>query len=243
MLVETNLKSSWLQRLLPRSGSQNVSGLIPASGEPQGRVVLCAHLDSHRTPIFYSSDKWQKAFSLLIGLTLFSMGLGALGYTLGLALNWGTVRWLGILLVPIQVFALAMCLHADFTPYSPGANDNASGTAVLLAVARMLNKSPLPNLEVHFAFTGCEEVWAYGMRAYLDAHEADLGDKTFYIILDQVGSGRLKFLTSDGLMIKHKTHMRALDIARQVAVASQSWKSFQEPVWLTPMHSSLPSAD
>ena len=178
---------------------------------------MCAHLDLHRTPIFYSSDKWQKAFSLLIGLTLLSMGLGALGYTLGLALNWGTIRWLGILSIPIQVFSLAMCLHADFTPFSPGANDNASGAAVLLAVAKKLKKTPLPNLEVHFAFTGCEEVGAYGMRAYLDAHAAELGDKTFYIILDQVGSGRLKFLTSDGLLIKHKTHMRAQNIARQVA--------------------------
>ena len=217
MLAETNLKTSWLRLLMPRIKSQNATGQIPAAGKRQTSVILCAHLDSHRTPIFYSSEKWQKAFSLLIGLTLLSMGIGAIGYSLGLVLGWSWVCWLGLVLVPIQIFALAMCLQADFTPFSPGANDNASGAAVLVAVAQHLMKNPLANLDIHFAFTGCEEVGAYGIQAFLDTHARELGENSFTIVLDQVGFGRLKFLTSDGLLVKHRTHPHALDLAHLAA--------------------------
>jgi len=217
MLAETDLKPSWLRWFLPRLKSQNVVGHIPAKSQRRSAVLLCAHLDSHRTPIFYSSSKWLKAFNMLIGLTLLSMGVGAIGYSLGLVMGWSQARWLGIGLIPIQLFALAMCLHADFTPYSPGANDNASGAAVVMAVAEHLKETPLANLEVHFAFTGCEEVGTWGMQAYLHSHASDLGDHSFTIVLDQVGSGRIKFLTSDGLLIRHKTHSEALDLAREAA--------------------------
>ncbi len=44
------------------------------------------------------------------------------------------------------------------------------------------------------------------MAAYLEAHAGKLGPETVYIILDQVGAGRIKYLTADGLLLKHKTH-------------------------------------
>jgi hypothetical protein len=65
------------------------------------------------------------------------------------------------------------------------------------------------------AFTGCEEVASYGMVAFLDAHQAELGAEAVYVILDQVGLGRLMVLTSDGLILKRKTHPHALALARR----------------------------
>jgi hypothetical protein len=55
------------------------------------------------------------------------------------------------------------------------------------------------------------------MAAFLDAHAQELGEEALYVILDEVGLGYLKYLTADGLVIKHQTHPRALEIARQVA--------------------------
>lgn len=216
MLLETDLASSWMQSVLPRAKSHNVIGCIPPAGEVKAKIVLCAHLDSHRTPIFYSSKGWQKLFSILVGAALVSMLLAAILYGFGVffPLNW--LRWLGLLAVGMQLFALCLCLHADFTSYSPGANDNASGVAVLLELATKLAQNPGNNSEVWLVFSGCEESGAGGMGAFLKTHAQSLGEETLYLILDQVGKGDLVYLKKDGLVIKHSTHSYAIDMAQRV---------------------------
>lgn len=217
MLAETELASSWTHWFLPRLMSQNVIGRVSPTGEVQRTAVICAHLDTHRTPIFFSSKRWHMLFSLLVGLTLVSMAVGAVVFGLGALLNWSSARWFGLILVPLQGFALLMCLQADFTAYSPGANDNASGAAVVVGLAHYLTSHPLSNTEVLLVFTGCEEVGDWGMRAFLSAHADRLGPKALYMVIDQVGAGGIKYLTADGLFLKHKTHPRALQVARQAA--------------------------
>ena len=128
-----------------------------------------------------------------------------------------------------------MCLQADFTPFSPGANDNASGVAVTLALAQHLQANPLAHTETYIALTGCEEVGAYGMAAYLEAHARQLGAETVYIILDQIGAGRIKFLTADGLLLKHKTHPQALRLAREIVARKPELKPMRGWGWLIPM--------
>jgi hypothetical protein len=229
MLAETEFATSWVRWVLPRQTSLNVSGWIAPRGSLRQRVVLCAHLDTHRTPVFYSSSRWHAVFSILVGLTFISMLAGVVFFAAALVPGWEALRWASLGLIPIQLFALAMCLHADFTPFSPGANDNASGVAAVLALARRLTKEPLEATQVHLAFTGCEEAGARGMAAYLEQHSQDLGRDTVYIILDEVGLGKLKYLTSDGLLIKHKTHPSALAAARQAAQAFPGQKVLEGP--------------
>jgi hypothetical protein len=217
MLAETDFSNNWTRWLLAKASSQNAVGVIAPRGEVKHRAVLCAHLDTHRTPVFYSSSTWQTLFSLLVGGALLSMLASALLYALGAGLNLTWVRWIGLVVAAVQVFALVMCLHADFTPYSPGANDNASGVGVCLELARHLVAKPLENTQVWLAFTGCEETAAYGMSAFLDANAVALGPESIYIIIDQVGKGSLEYLTADGLIIKRRTHTRALALARECA--------------------------
>jgi hypothetical protein len=228
MLAETEFASSWVRWVLPRQPSLNVSGWITSQGNVRQRVVLCAHLDTHRTPVFYSSKRWHAWFSVLVGLCFLSMVAGVLIYATALLFGWDHLRWASLGLVPIQLYALGMCLHADFTPFSPGANDNASGVAAVLALAKRLAKNPLEGTEVHLAFTGCEEVGARGMSAFLEKHGKELGRDTVYIVLDEVGLGVLKYLTADGLLIKHKTHPLALESARKAAQALPGMKILEE---------------
>jgi hypothetical protein len=217
MLAETEFLNHWARWLLPKSISQNVIGTIPPNRSLRAKVVLCAHLDSHRTPVFYSSERWYAVFSLLLALTFFSMLVGTLAFGLGSLLGWLGTRWVGLVTIPIQAFALGMCLHADLTPYSPGANDDASGVGVTLGLTQRLQTERLEHTEVHLAFTGCEEVGSYGIQAFLDGHANLLGDQAVYIILDEVGLGKLKYLTADGLVLKHKTHPRALELIKTAA--------------------------
>jgi hypothetical protein len=219
MGAETDFAANWLRWLLPRADSQNAVGVLPPMGEVRHCTVLCAHLDTHRTPIFYSSRTWHTLFGLLVAGAFVSMAVGAAAYALGAVLGWVGVRWIGLVAAAIQVFALSLCLHADRTPFSPGANDDASGVGVILALAGRLTKEPLAHTEVWLAFTGCEEAAAYGIAAFLDAHAAELGDEAVYIILDQVGLGHPLYLTADGLILKRKTHPLALDLARRASAA------------------------
>jgi hypothetical protein len=219
MLAETEVVDNWARRILPRKTSQNVSGCLPPAGETRRRAVLCAHVDTHRTPVFYSSKTWYALFNLLVSLAFLSLAAGALLFSAAAIFGWGWARWLALALLPVQIFSAAMCLQSEFTPYSPGANDNASGVGAILALAERLRQTPLAHTEVHLAFTGCEEVGDWGISAYLGQHAAALGPDVVYIILDEVGLGRLKYLSSDGLLVKHATHAHALALARQAKAA------------------------
>lgn len=56
--------------------------------------------------------------------------------------------------------------HFDTVANSPGANDNASGTAVVLAIARYLKDTPCRRAPVIVAFFDQEEVGLFGARAF-----------------------------------------------------------------------------
>ncbi len=220
MLAETNLLANWMRWLLPKVGSCNVVGVwepCEAQNEIRNQVVLCAHIDTHRTPIFYSSKRWHKIFGLLVILAFTSMLLGSILFFLIIFLP---LKWLlsfGWIIALAEAATLSLCLHADQTPFSPGANDNASGVSICLAIANQLKKEPLVHTRVNFAFTGCEEVGARGIKAFLDQHGDKLDQNTYFIILDEVGLGSIKYLTQDGLVFQHPTHPRALALARETA--------------------------
>lgn len=74
--------------------------------------------------------------------------------------------------------------HLDSVAGSPGADDNASGVAVLLEVARRLRAAPpRPDVTVHIAFFGAEE----GLRGYSgDAHH--FGSRRFSARLANAGT-------------------------------------------------------
>ncbi|MBC8448421.1 MAG: M28 family peptidase [Chloroflexi bacterium] len=218
MLAESDFAGNWTRWLLPDGESQNVVGIVPAAERPARRVVLSAHLDTHRTPIFYSSAVWQRLFSLLVGLSFVNMAVSALLCLLGAAIGWSGVRWIGLAAAALELFALSMCLHADFTPFSPGANDNGSGVGSVLALAARLVPEPLRHTEVWLLLTGCEEAAAYGMAAFLDAHGDELRD-AILVVLDQVGMGQVSTPLPEGLIIRRRPHPEILALARRVAEA------------------------
>ncbi|HCE16404.1 MAG TPA: hypothetical protein DEQ80_00955 [Anaerolinea thermolimosa] len=215
MLAEAEFAPHWAGWLIHHRPARNVCGVIRPAGTVTRRVVLCAHLDTHRTPVFYSSAGWQRLFGLLVAACLISMLAGTLVFAAGALLARVQLGWVGAGLLPFQGFALIMVAMADFTPFSPGANDNASGVGVILGLAGRLKEQPLRHTEVHLLFTDCEETGAWGMRAFLNQHARELGEDCLYVAIDQVGVGQLCYLLNDGLIFKHPTHPRALELARR----------------------------
>jgi Zn-dependent M28 family amino/carboxypeptidase len=74
--------------------------------------------------------------------------------------------------------------HFDTVTNSPGANDNASGTAVVLAVARYLKDMPCRQYNVDIVLFDEEEVGLVGARAY--AQTLSIADVIAVHTVDQV---------------------------------------------------------
>jgi Zn-dependent M28 family amino/carboxypeptidase len=59
--------------------------------------------------------------------------------------------------------------HYDTVPAGPGANDNGSGTATILEVARELAADPVPGVAVRYIAFGAEEIGLLGSKAYVNS--------------------------------------------------------------------------
>jgi aminopeptidase YwaD len=87
--------------------------------------------------------------------------------------------------------------HYDTVRNISGANDNASGTAVILTIARELSEKSFP-FTVRFIAFGSEEVGLLGSRAYVDAlSEAERGQIMAMMNFDALGSGTSLVLLGD----------------------------------------------
>jgi len=76
--------------------------------------------------------------------------------------------------------------HYDSTPCSPGAQDNAAGTAELLEIANRFAGKKFPRT-VRFIFCGAEEMGLLGSKAYTNSHIDELEKIDFVINLDVGG--------------------------------------------------------
>jgi Zn-dependent M28 family amino/carboxypeptidase len=69
----------------------------------------------------------------------------------------------------------------------PGANDDASGTAAVLELARVLAKAPAPKRTVHVALFGCEEQGGHGSKLFLARPPLPLGDIAANLQFEMIG--------------------------------------------------------
>jgi Zn-dependent M28 family amino/carboxypeptidase len=72
--------------------------------------------------------------------------------------------------------------------YFPGANDNASGTAMLLSMANYFKKNPINRSIVFIAFAG-EEAGLVGSKFFVQNPLVKLKKISFVLNLDIMGSG------------------------------------------------------
>ena len=78
--------------------------------------------------------------------------------------------------------------HLDSVHDGPGLNDNGSGVAALLEVARVMAEQQ-PSMRVRFAFWGGEELGLFGSRAYVEAlGSAERAEIAAYLNFDMLGS-------------------------------------------------------
>ena len=218
VLLELAFRPNPLRWLLPRAESQNVSARIPARDGGRRKVVLVGHLDTHRTPKVFSSDAWLRVFRVLIPLGLAASLVLLAMFAAGVVIGEGPWRWLALVPGLFLVGILAASLQADLTPFTEGANDNASGVGIVLSLAEELAASPLREIEVWVVLTGCEEVGCYGADAFLQHHKDELSE-AYWLSLDDVGGEgtMLRYLSKETFLLNTHSDPELLQIANSIA--------------------------
>lgn len=216
---ESDLEDTWLARVLPQGPSQNVwTRIPPARGTARRRLVILAHLDTHRSPWLFQTPRRRAWFGRLVSGGFLSLAASTLTCLLG-GLRGPVPPWVAGLLSLPQAVTCALAVDADRSPFSPGANDNGAAVGCALALAEHFLAHPLEQTEVWVLFTGCEEVGCYGMRDFLRRHRAELQQMpTDFIDLELVGVGSVVgYLVDEGLIRKHRYSPRLRAVAQAVA--------------------------
>lgn len=201
----------WLRRLLRKRSTANV---LAWTGDPQGTrtLIVVAHHDAAHTGMFFNpritevlgqrfpSDTPGRRPPPVMLPTAAAPALAAIA---GLA---GSRRCAGIGAV-VCIGIIGSMTHIALTRTVPGANDNLTGVATLLALAEHLQAEPPSGLRVLLLSTGAEEALMEGMRAFADRHFPALDPALTHVLcVDSVGSPHLVLAEGEGML-----HVRPYD--------------------------------
>lgn len=207
-----------LRRALRRQrGTVNVLARIHGAGKdgrhgtgsaPQGAtptLVVLAHHDAPQTGIVFDQTIQRRLHELAPEM-IEGIRTSPPQWWIGLAGPLCTIagslaRRPRLVRAGLAIGAVASALAADVwrSETVPGANDNLSGVAALVALAELLVRQPLRGLDVLLVSCGAEETLQDGVRAFLARHQRELPvGTTWFVNLDTIGSAHLIQLEAEG---------------------------------------------
>lgn len=220
---EASGRGQWVRRLLPATEGANVLARIPAAGAARATLVLVAHHDAARTgPVWHPRVVALGAqrhlrrsrvdpFMAPLAAALVAGGAGSL---LG-------SRRASAASAAVLASALAVYATGARGATVPGASDNATGVAALLALARALAREPLGEVEVLLVAPGCEESGMGGMAAFLRGHAERLRRRPCLVLgLDTLGAGTPIVCAAEGALREHRYRDADLRLAEEGAAAA-----------------------
>ncbi len=218
-------RSRLLRRMLRRERpTTNVIGEIGEVNAPVTLLVM-AHHDAGRTGKMFDQSLQKalwKRFPKRIESINSSIPMWWPAFTAPVAVAVGLLTGLRSLrLAGAAVCAVAWGLLVDImrSPTVPGANDNLSAVALLVALAERLRYEPIPGVRIVLLSAGAEEELQGGVYGYLEAHQAELDPtSTYCVTVDTIGSPQLVMLEGEGTVGMHDyTDPSFRDLTEQVA--------------------------
>jgi peptidase M28-like protein len=199
--------SLWFRRrFLPHRSTWNV---VAETGDADARhtVVVVAHHDAAHSGLMFHPAIPRFAGRHFRGLiersdttpaVMFPVFGGPLLVALGSLLSRALLR-VG---VTLSAGSAAMFVEIGARSAVPGANDNLTGVATLVGVARALQAQPVEGVRVVLVSTGSEESFMEGMQAFGRRHFARFSPAhTHFICVDTVGSPELIELECEGMLM------------------------------------------
>ena len=118
----------------------------------------------------------------------------------------------GLVLAGVAACLIETAIFADVarSPIVPGANDNLSAVAVLVALAERLRADPVEGLRVLLVSCGAEEVLQGGIYGFAARHFPALDrERTWFLSLEAVGSPELVMVEGEGPVVMEDYHDRS----------------------------------
>ena len=245
-------RAPWRRRGPGGDRGANAAARVPARGDRSATVVLVAHLDAAHTGLAWhpavtragarSRLRRHSVDPFLAPVVAALLAGGASGLS-------GARRVRRVRAGAAGVLALAAALNLDIARSAtvPGANDNATGVAVVLDLVRALAADPLEHVDVLAVCPGGEESGMGGFAAFLRARTGALrGDSTFVVGLDTLGSGTPIIAAAEGSVATHRYREADLAAADEGAAmaglpAPERWRlgGWTDPVLAR--HAGLPA--
>jgi hypothetical protein len=231
MYLDLNGRFYLARRLFFRRASQNVVARGKRPKAP-ARLFICAHYDAARTGALFQPKRVARASRLAGRLPFPIAPFRVLFWSLALLLPILGARMAGIdsnlisllQLLPTLILLVGVFMLTDIelSDVVPGANDNASGVAVALALAEELDADQPENLDVWIVLTGAEESQMEGMRSFIRSHRKSLeGDTSYFVVLDAVGAGGVRYEVGEGLAVTYDLDRRLVQLCDAVAAADR----------------------
>jgi hypothetical protein len=227
--LDLNTRLYLVRGLLFRRVSQNV---VSAGDRPDApaRLILMAHYDAARTGYIFSKASGRirrLPERVRLGLgpfrLFFWVGLAPLLPILGARMAGVDATWLSALqAIPTIVLIVAAFLLIDISlsEIVPGAYDNASGVAAVLAAADELAADPPPNLDVWVVLAGSEESFCEGSRAFVRSNRKQIDrDRTYFLNVDSVSYGEVAYEISQGAVISLPHDRQLVELCQALAEA------------------------
>jgi preprotein translocase subunit SecG len=221
-LLELSFQNNPFRKIVPKGESQNVFTVIPPAGEHKRDLVLVGHLDSQRTPIVFSTRRWVKIYDRFTMVVFTCFILQVVMYSLAIFFQ---IPWAWYASIPAALCAILlalMCLQAEATPFTAGANDNASAVGMVLTLAEEFTVRPLQHTRVFAVCTGCEEVQHYGMIDFYKHHHSDLKNPTA-LVFEMLGCANPAWLTKEGIIVPFKADQHLVQMAERLAADHPEW--------------------
>jgi acetylornithine deacetylase/succinyl-diaminopimelate desuccinylase-like protein len=194
------------RRTLPQRATWNV--VAEAGDRDASRtVVFIAHHDAAHSGLVFHPALPRAGMRLMPKLherasqsvpIIFGVFLGPLLLAL-----WGLLgrRWLRRAGMFFSAGASACMTNIGSSAVVPGANDNLSAVAVLVALANELAERPPAGVRVILLSTGSEESFMEGMQAFGRRHFPELPrETTEFVCLECVGSPQLCVVEGEGML-------------------------------------------
>ena len=183
----------------------NGAGPFGEAGAELPTLVLLAHHDAPQTGVVFDQSLQKRIYELAPQL-IERFKTSPPQWWFGLAgplctLVAAAARRAGFARAALATGALGTALVADIWRNAtvPGANDNLSGVAALVALAEELRERPVEGVRVLLVSCGAEETLQDGVRAFIARHRHELPvERTWVINLDPVGSPHLVMLEAEG---------------------------------------------
>jgi hypothetical protein len=224
-LLELSFITNPLRWVVPKGTSQNVFSVIPPAGDHHHDMILIAHIDTQRTPLIFRTPAWVEAYKGFTTVAFVFFAWECVLYTLGSIFQWPWLWWASVPSAVCAVLLALICIEADRSPFTAGANDNASSVAMVLKLAEQFARQPLAHTRLWLLCTGCEEVQHYGAADFFKRHRKEMKDPKG-LVFELVGCAGPGYLTREGIIIPFHSDAGLFNLAQTISREHPEWDAY-----------------